>query len=266
LTTPIRAICADDEVLGRLMIRNLIGREKDFVLVAECQSGVEVVASIAEYQPDVVFLDVQMPEMDGLEVIASLSFERRPLVVLVTAYERHAVEAFSLRVFDYLVKPVKNDRFSETVRHLRVALENRLNTDPDHLQNETNRASASGGDGKRYLTVRAGDQILHIRPDEVSAFEAENQYVRLRTKATSYLVSTESLNSLQDCLDPEAFVRIHRATLVNVNRVTGIAQLPAGRRAIVTDSGHRYPVSRRNLCKMEAIFESLSRRRTPAPL
>jgi two-component system LytT family response regulator len=245
------------------MIKNLIEPLDDFELVAECQTGKQVVAAISEHAPDVVFLDVKMPEMDGLEVVKTLEFAKRPLIVLVTAFDQYAVDAFGLRVFDYLVKPVKASRFNESVTHIRAAIQNRRNMSARTLPDDAvdGVLHAPDKEANKYLTIRSGDEVLYIRPDEVSAFEAENQYVRLRTASGSYLISTESLNSLEASLDTNKFIRIHRATIINLALVKSIKKLAASRRAVQMLGGEVYPISRRNMVKLGDIADSLSKHR-----
>lgn len=215
----IRTIVVDDEPLSRDSIRLALGRERDIEIVAECGSGGEAVQAIGELRPDLVFLDVQMPDADGFEVIDAVGAERMPAVVFVTAYDVHALRAFDVHAVDYLLKPFEDARLSEAVARARA----RLSTDGRDIAGrlaallETVQRSR----GERYagrIMVKRDDRIRFLRTEWVDYIEAAGNKVRLHVGSEIYEIRS-TLGGLAKRLDPAQFIRIHRSTVVNLDRV-----------------------------------------------
>lgn len=216
----IRSLIVDDEPLARARIQELLARESDIEVVAECANGQEAVSAIASQSPDLVFLDVQMPELNGFGVLERLGSGPLPVIVFVTAHDAYALKAFEVHALDYLLKPFDRERFQRTLDRARDTLRRRANGDFDRRLGEL---LSQLGEGKRYLSrvIVKGDGssvLLHIK--EVDYMEAAGNYVRLFVGRDRYLLR-ETMNALETALDPEQFVRIHRSTIVNLDQVKG---------------------------------------------
>lgn len=218
----IRALVADDEPPARENLRLLLADEEDIDLVAECGSGRTAVAAIARHRPDVVFLDVQMPGMDGFDVIRAVGPEAMPATVFVTAYDRYTLRAFEVRALDYLLKPFDDARFRETLERVRTRLREKEGGDLARRLRALidNQGSAESRPGRPItrLTVRQGDRIRLLAVDAVDWFEASGDYVRAHAGGGTHLID-DTMRDLEAGLDPERFVRIHRSTIVRLDRV-----------------------------------------------
>lgn len=231
----VRALIADDEPLARRGIRQLLAAHPDVVVVAEARDGVEVLEALDARAVDLVFLDVQMPRLDGLAAMRSRGADRLPLVVLVTAYDGFAVEAFALPALDYLVKPVSEERFAATLARVRERL----------------RLTALEAKGARRLVVPTARGELVLDVDEIDWIEADDYYAAVHARGARHLVR-ESLASLEARLDAARFLRVHRSAIV---RLDGVRELRTGDEPIVVlRDGTRVPVSRR---RRERIREAL---------
>jgi two-component system LytT family response regulator len=231
----VRAVIADDEPLARRGIRQLLAAHPDVVVVAEARDGVEVLEALRAHPIDLVFLDVQMPRLDGLAAMRSLGSDWLPLVVLVTAYDGFAVEAFALPALDYLVKPVNEERFAATLARVRERL----------------RLAALETKGARRLVVPTGRGELVLDVDEIDWIEADDYYAAVHARGARHLVR-ESLASLEARLDGTRFLRVHRSAIV---RLDGVRELRTGEEPVVVlRDGTRVPVSRR---RRERIREAL---------
>lgn len=242
----LRAVVVDDEPLARENVKLVLG-EEDVRFVAECGTGSEAVRAIDAHDPDLVFLDIELPDMDGFQVLARVSPDRRPAVVFVTAYREHAVEAFEVHAADYVVKPFSDARLREAT--LRAAgrrargetgLWDRLETLVEALREAGEPASASYA---RRLVVGERESRTVLKVSEVGYLEADGNYVRVHAGSEVHLVRS-TLSGLLERLDPGVFVRIHRSTVVNLDRVREIRPWFAGRYVAVLEGGERLRVSR----------------------
>ncbi|MCH8960754.1 MAG: response regulator transcription factor [Bacteroidetes bacterium] len=240
---PIRTLIVDDEPLGRERIRMLLQDDPDVLLVGECKDGHEAVEAIETQQPDLVFLDVQMPELDGLGVIRSIGVEHMPAVIFVTAYDEYAVHAFEVHALDYLLKPFDVERFveafqraAELIRHRHKAdLDRRLARLLDDLQPATK--------GLQRLMIKTQQRIYFIRTDEVDWIEAAGNYVRLHVGGKTHLLR-QTMNALERQLDLDRFLRIHRSTIVNVDRVRDLHRMFNGEYEVRLYDGTTLTLSR----------------------
>lgn len=244
----MRVVLADDEPLGRLALRQLIARHADLVLVAEACDGREAVAVVEAEVPDVLLLDVQMPELDGFGVIAELATP--PPTIFVTAHDSFAVRAFEAHALDYLMKPVAEARFDAAIERLRRA-------SADHRAAELGRRMAALIDsvGARQphaerLVARLGDRSTVIAVSEIDWIEAQDYCAALHVGDVVHVVR-QSLSALEGQLDPARFVRIHRGALVNVDRIRGLIHSPE---LMVVLDGARLPVSRRRREALEKLL------------
>jgi two-component system LytT family response regulator len=250
----IRAIVADDQPMARARLAELLSEERDVELVAVCASGAEAIAAIETHAPDLVFLDMQMPELDGFGVIEAIGPARMPSVVFVTAYDEFAVRAFDVHALDYLLKPFGRMRFQRTLDRAR-----------DHL--ERTRAGelaakllAVVGEARSPRThhrvaVRSGSRVVFVDLDQADWIEAEGNYARLHLGAESHLLR-ETMQALEQRLGSAAFARIHRSRIVNIRRVRELRLLPTGEYEAVLTTGIRLGVSRHY---REALQERLKR-------
>jgi len=239
----IRTLIVDDEPLGRERIRTLLGDDADIEVVGECSNGRQAVAAIERTLPDLVYLDVQMPEMDGFAVLNAIASERMPAIIFVTAYDRYAVRAFEVHALDYLQKSFDRERFQaalrrakEEIRRSRDGLWNeRLTGLLEDLQVRQKRLTR--------LVIRSAGRIFFLRVEEIDWLEAADNYVHIHMGRESHLVR-ETLQSLEDRLDPSRFLRIHRSTLVNVDRIQELQPLFHGDYVVKLLDGTELSLSR----------------------
>jgi two-component system, LytTR family, response regulator len=239
----IRTLIVDDEPLARERLATLLHAEADVEVLGQCRDGEEAVTAIYDHAPDLVFMDVQMPQMNGFDVIEAVGTDKMPLVIFVTAYDQHALKAFQVRALDYLLKPFDRERFTEALNRARRQLE----------RNETGdigrRLLALVKDLKRdqpraeRLVVKSGGRLSFLRADEIDWVEAAGNYVRLHVGTTSYLLR-ETMNAIEGRLDPEKFFRIHRSRIVNMERIKELQPWLNGEYAVLLQTGTRLTLSR----------------------
>ncbi|HXB70356.1 MAG TPA: LytTR family DNA-binding domain-containing protein [Candidatus Acidoferrales bacterium] len=230
----MRVLIVDDEPLACERIRTLLAGESDIEIAGECHDGRSAVDAIRRIAPDLVFLDVQMPEMDGFAVLQAV--ERMPAVIFVTAFDQFAIKAFEVHALDYLLKPFDRERFHRALaRARRGDLDGRLRGLMAELRGR-----------KEYLerlVVRAGGRVLFLRVDELDYIEAAGNYVRLHAGGDEYLYR-ETMSHLETSLDPAQFARIHRSTMVNVNRVKELYPLFRGDYTVVLRDGRQLTLAK----------------------
>jgi two-component system LytT family response regulator len=239
----IRTLIVDDEPLGRERIRTLLSDDANIEVVGECSDGKQAVAAIERTGPDLVYLDVQMPEMDGFAVLDAIAGERMPAIIFVTAYDRYAVKAFEVHALDYLLKSFDRERFQaalrrakEQIRGSREGLWNeRLTGLVEDLQARQKRLTR--------LVIRSAGRIFLLRVEELDWLEAADNYVRIHAGRESHLVR-ETLQSLEGRLDPSKFLRIHRSTLVNLDRIQELQPLFHGDYVVKLLDGTELSLSR----------------------
>ena len=241
--TKIRTLVVDDETLARERVLTLLQQEVDVEVVGECSDGGQAVAAIQEQSPDLVFLDVQMPGCDGFEVLKNISPERMPTVIFVTAYDEYALRAFEVHALDYLLKPFGKERFQQTLRHAREALEARRAGDLGR------RLLAMVHDIKpepqrvERLVVKSGGRVFFLRTEEIDWIEAAGNYVRLHLGHESHLFR-ETMNRMETRLDGSRFSRIHRSRIVNTERIMELQPWFTGDHVVVLRDGTRLTLSR----------------------
>ena len=226
----LRVVIVDDEELARMRLARLLGREEGVAIVAEAASGTEAVEVVRREDPDLLLLDVRMPDLDGFAVLRELRDDFFGHVVFVTAYDEHAVRAFEVQALDYLVKPVAPDRLHAALARARSARERR----------DTARRGEAAVE--RFL-VKIGDRSVVVKASDVDWFEAEANYVRLRVGRQSYLMRA-TMSGLERALDASRFVRIHRTTIVNIDRVKEIAPWFSGDHVVLLGDGSKLRMSR----------------------
>jgi two-component system LytT family response regulator len=248
----MRILIVDDEASARARLKALLESEPDAEVVGECADGHEAVEAIRWLAPDLVFLDVQMPEMDGIGVVRAIGPADFPLVVFVTAFDRYAVEAFDLNASDYLLKPYTEERFRRTLERSRETLRRRdLDRLNDGLSDLLDRFRAGNGYLRR-LVVRLEGRVKFVDVEDVDWIEADAKIVRLHAGGAVYPLR-ESIGRLEERLDPSRFLRIHRSVIVQVARVTEIETSSDGKQRVLLRDGARLPLSRGNRLKVYDI-------------
>jgi two-component system, LytTR family, response regulator len=226
LTAKWRVLVADDEPAARRGVRQLLGPFPEFTIVGECRDGREVLAALDSLRPDVLFLDIQMPEIDGFEVIRRRMPERMPTVVFLTAFDRFAIRAFEAEAQDYLVKPVSEGRFAATMKRL------------------TRRLSEGSSTREPSIAVPTSRGTLVVPLREIDWIEAADYYARVWIGGRSHLLR-ESLGALERRVSPHGFARAHRKALVRVSGVRELRLNADGELLALLPSGAKIPVSRR---------------------
>lgn len=238
----IRAIIADDEPLARRGIRQMLSQHDDIDVVAEARNGREAVKALREFKPDLIFLDIQMPVLDGFGVLKTIGVREMPAVIFVTAYDEFAVRAFDAHALDYLVKPLRRGRFSEAINRMR---ERRRSNEAFDLSRKLSSLLAAKEEEsrKQRVVVQVSKGELVIGSDEIDWIEADGYYAVIHARNSRHLLR-ESLASLIQRLDPTRFVRVHRSAIVNVERVSEVRH-EGSETLLVLRDGARVRVSRR---------------------
>jgi two-component system, LytTR family, response regulator len=233
--------------MARQGIRIRLEKDADISVVGECDEGTAAVQCVNDARPDVVFLDVQMPGMNGFDVIRQIPQEQMPLIVFLTAYDQYAVKAFEVHAFDYLLKPIDDERFREVVRRVRRQLElvDKSNLDKrlEALLAEQLEFNASSRRRPDRFAIRSGTKISFVMADEIDWIEASDDYVSLHVGKRTHLLR-ETLNNLEQRLDPHNFVRIHRSTIIRADRLREIRVLPNRELRVTLGDGTELKVSR----------------------
>ena len=242
--TTIRTLIVDDEPLARERVRSLIADQAGFEVVGEACDGDQAVQAILGQQPDLVFLDVEMPRRTGLDVVQAIGPDRMPAVVFVTAYDQYAVKAFEVEAVDYLLKPFDRERFEGAVERARKHLDAKnggaLTSQLMQLVRELQPAAASRQD---RLVVKSGGRIFFLNIDEIDWIEAAGNYVRIHLGKDSHLLR-ETMNAVELRLDAKMFMRIHRSRIVNMERVKEVHPWLNGDYAVILSDGTKLMLSR----------------------
>ena len=239
----IRTLIVDDESLARERIRNMLASDARIEIIGECGNGQDAIDAIQALSPDLVFLDVEMPGIDGFGVLEALPRERIPTIIFVTAYDQYAVRAFEVYALDYLLKPFDQERFDKAVDRAKAQLSSQhsdalserilsaleeIKTRPIHLES---------------LVIKMNGHVFFIKADEIDWLEAEGNYVRLHAGKESYLLR-DTISALESQLDPKKFIRVHRSAIVNIDRITELQPWFHGEYRIILGEGVQLTLSR----------------------
>jgi two-component system LytT family response regulator len=241
--TKIKVLVADDEPLARERLTGLLSQEPDIEVVGQARDGEEAITAIHDDTPDLVFLDVQMPQMNGFEVIEAVGTDKMPLVIFVTAYDQHALKAFQVRALDYLLKPFDRERFKDALQRARKQLEREENGDLGRRLLALVKDLRRDQPKSDRLVVKSGGRLFFLRTDEIDWVEAAGNYVRLHVGPGSHLLR-ETMNAIEGRLDPEKFFRIHRSRIVNMERIQELQPWLNGEYAVLLRTGTRLTLSR----------------------
>jgi two-component system LytT family response regulator len=243
----IRALIVDDEPLPRERIRTLLAEHRNIEMIGECRDGQEAANAILALRPELVFLDIQMPELDGFEVLKAISPEDLPAIIFVTAFDEYAIRAFEVNAIDYLLKPINAARFEKAVLRAidRLAQFNAAARarEPDRqLLNFVERLRAEQQYTTRFV-VRAGSRLSFVRASDVDWIDVAENYVRLHVFGREHLVR-DTLKSVESQLDPEIFVRVHRSIILNLDRIESVEPHFHGEYVVTMKDGARLTTSR----------------------
>lgn len=243
----VRTVIVDDERLAREKIRSMLAAHRDIVIVAECEDGLEAVAEVRRHRPDLVFLDVQMPDCDGFDVLRRLKGAPVPAVIFTTAHDQYAIQAFQVEAIDYLLKPFDRRRFNEALRRALRRIDGAaLPEARDRLLAAMAQVTAQEGEAGRWtrFVVRTRDRLVLIPSADIDWIEADGRYVRLHCGAANHL-AREPIAEVERRLDSREFARIHRGAIVNLKRVSEIFRGFNGDYLARLVTGKTLPVSRR---------------------
>jgi two-component system LytT family response regulator len=249
----MKVLIIDDEELARAVVREHLATHADVEVSAECSNGFEALKAAAQHQPDLIFLDIQMPKLDGFEVLELLEAEgRRPAVVFVTAYDQHALRAFEAHAVDYLLKPFSKERFEAALAKAR-ALQATASAAP--TPSATDLAStARQGKPLERIVVKDGPKVTVVHLDRLDWVQAQDDYVLLRTEGKN-LLKQQTLATLESQLDASRFIRIHRSYILNLDRLVRIEQDSKEHRDAILRDGTRLPVSRAGYQRLRELWE-----------
>lgn len=254
MSTPTRVVIVDDEPLARERLRTLLQGRSGYELVAECHDGEAAVAVLEAERPDLVFLDVEMPGLDGFSVLEALGEATPEHVVFATAYDHYAVRAFEVRAVDYLLKPFDRTRFEETLQRIerRRALP-AASGERALIQDLLGELRAQRGYATR-LAVRTGQKITFVPTAEVEWIEADGNYARVHAGSRDYLLR-ETMKGVEARLDPRRFVRIHRSAIVNVERIVSVEPYFHGEYIVTMGGGKRLTASRTHAANLRGLLQ-----------
>jgi len=244
---PIRVVIVDDEELARSVLKEYLADHPEVVVVEECQNGFEAVKAVTELKPDLVFLDVQMPKLNGFEVLELIA--PPPAVVFVTAYDQYAIRAFEVHAVDYLLKPVSPERLSEALSHATARIRSGETAPAASLLADTR-------GGKKFLDrilVRDGTRVHIIPVNQVDYVEAQDDYACIHSGGRAFL-KLQTLSDLEKSLDPDRFLRIHRGFILNIARLARIELYAKDSRIVVLQDGKKLPVSRAGHARLRELF------------
>ncbi len=249
----IRVCVVDDEPLACRKIQRLLAEDPDIDVVGICNNGQDACEAIQKLTPDLIFLDIQMPEMDGFEVLKSLQLETLPHVVFVTAYDRYAIRAFEVHALDYVLKPFDRKRFLEALKHGKSC----VSQDRERSSNKDLKALLDEIKGRpRYverLVIKSRGKIYFLKTDEIDWIEAQGKYEMVHAGREGHLVR-EGMSKLESELDRKKFVRIHKSTIVNVDRIAHLQPLFHADFRVILRDGTTLTVSRRYRERLESFL------------
>jgi len=254
----IKTLIIDDEPLAREGIRLLVGGDSEIRIVGECANGKDAVAAIRKDRPDLLFLDVQMPEMNGFEVLKQASITPLPVIIFVTAYDRYAIQAFEAQALDYLLKPISDERFFQSLTRAKAQIaqgraqeqNQRLRAMLENLQQGQTKAAAPRPE---RMVVKSGGQVFFISLSDIDWVEAADYYVILHVNGKSILLR-ETMAELENRLDPQRFARIHRSAVVNIARIKELRASGRGDYTVILHNDTQLKLSRRRRKNLQELI------------
>src|SRR5262245_60127300 len=246
----LRIVIVDDEPLARAVLREYAAGEQGLEVVADCANGFEAVKAVAEHKPDLVLLDVQMPKLDGFEVLELLG--RHQAVVFITAYDQYALRAFDVHAVDYLLKPFSAERFQEAMGRARERMRAKESSGPADVTALVRDAKPRTGPAERVL-IRDGANVHVLPVDKIDYVEAQDDYVAFKSDGKQFL-KDQTLAAVEATLDPARFVRIHRSFVLNIDRIAKVELYAKDSRMAILRDGTRLPVSRAGYARLSQLL------------
>ncbi len=260
----IRTLIVDDEPLARRNLRLLLEKDPQIEILDECRNGREAVKAINALSPDLIFLDIQMPEMDGFDVLERVGAEHIQAIIFVTAFDQYALKAFDVHALDYLLKPFDDERFGHALRRAKAQIEareiNRLSKRLLALLDERESQRTSSSRRQEYLTrlmIKVSGRVVLLKVDEIDFIEADGNYAKLHVGRKAHLLR-EKMHDLEQRLDPARFVRIHRSVIVNLDRIKEMHPHFNGDYVVVLDDGRQLRLSRTRRENLESRLKAVS--------
>lgn len=251
----MRALIVDDEPIARKVLREELELLESVEVAGEAENGEDALAKISSIKPDVVFLDVQMPQMSGFELLDHLSGGYLPAIIMVTAYDQHAIRAFEMGAIDYLLKPVSQSRLARAVERAKRIFRNPLQAAEKLAQLQDLSASAmQRSPAVRKVVGRLGEEYFLLSPSEVQAFQAEGDTTWIITSKQRY-VATQNLKAIEERLQNSSFRRIHRNALVNLEQIRKLSMITSQRWLVTLNSGHELVVSKRQAKNVREVMK-----------
>jgi two-component system, LytTR family, response regulator len=245
--TPLRVLIVDDEPLARGILREMLADRADIAIAGECGDGLSAVKALQELQPDLLLLDVQMPKLDGFEVLELIGTGIP--VIFVTAFDSYAMRAFEVHAVDYLLKPFTQERLDTAIERARQ----RLSQDRTVTGAELATAGRGPAAYAKRIVARDGVRVYIIPVEKLDYVEAQEDYIALHTEGKSIL-KQQTMSSMEAALDPKRFVRVHRGFLVNIERIARVEPYTANSRIVVLHGGQQLPVSRTGYARLEEVL------------
>ena len=262
MSEKIRTLIVDDEPLARRNLRVLLEKDPQIEILDECRNGREAVKAIKSLSPDLIFLDIQMPEMDGFDVLARTGPQYIQAIIFVTAFDQYALKAFDVHALDYLLKPFDDERFAHALQRAKSQIEareiDRLSKRLLALLEERESERKGSGDQEKYLTrlmIKDSGRVMLLKVNDIDFIEADGNYAKVHTGRKAHLLR-EKMNDLEARLDPAKFVRIHRSIIVNLERIKEMHPHFNGDYIVVLEDGRKLRLSR---TRREALIHRLHR-------
>jgi two-component system LytT family response regulator len=260
----IKTLIVDDEPLARRNLRLLLSKDPQIEILDECRNGREAVKAINALSPDLIFLDIQMPEMDGFDVLAHVGPENIHAIIFVTAFDQYALKAFDVHALDYLLKPFDDERFAHALQRAKTQIEareiNRLSKRLLALLEERESERKAPAEQSSYLTrvmIKTAGRVVLLKVAEIDFIEADGNYAKLHAGRKEHLLR-EKMNDLEGQLDPAKFVRIHRSVIVNLDRIKEMHPHFNGDYIVVLEDGSQLKLSRTRREQLESRLKAVS--------
>jgi two-component system LytT family response regulator len=248
----VRTLIADDEALARERLRQLLADQPEIELLGECADGREAVAAIQAKSPDLIFLDIQMPELDGFAVLEAINTEPMPVIVFVTAHDRFALRAFEVHAVDYLLKPFDRERFASALRRALEQVKHREDPARSHAQASVLSEVKPPAKPAERLAIKSDGRILVVKTADIAWIQSAHNYVEIHEDKQTHLLR-ETISAIETRLPPDKFVRISRSVIVNVDRVKELEPLFYGEYIVTLQNGKRLTLSRRYRRKLPQL-------------
>jgi len=244
VTPAIRTIVADDELLARKKLRILLHEEPGVDVVAECADGQQTVAGVQTHKPDLLLLDIRMPDADGFQILGRIPRDQMPIVVFTTAYDQYAIRAFEAHALDYVLKPFDEERLHHAIERVRAELlKSKNHSSADRILDRPAGPRLTAQPDDRRMAIKTGGRVVFLDLDEVDWIEAASNYVKVNAGKDSYLLR-EAIGRISEKLDPARFVRIHRSTIVNIGKIKELQPCDSGEYIAILKNGKGLSCSR----------------------